>query len=86
MGKDGRKQSNMFGKLACACACVSTSNFQLYKRNINKTEVEMNVGALQPRRFQNEKQNCTDERSQGGEGCRCSLWVYWLVVFLCLFI
>ena len=46
----------------CVCVCVLQIVYLTFQEKCNKTEVEMNVGALQPRRFQNEKQNCTDKR------------------------
>lgn len=85
IGKDERKQSNTFGKLyllvcVCACGCVHVYVcvcllpivYLTFQEKCNKTEVEMNVGALQPRRFQNEKQNCTDKRGvqKKERGCR----------------
>lgn len=83
IGKDERKQRNTFGKLdllvcvcmwMCArvCVCLLPIVYLTFQEKCNKTEVEMNVGALQPRRFQNEKQNCTDKRGvqKKERGCR----------------
>ena len=107
IGKDERKQSNTFGKLyllgcvcvhvyvctcVCVCVCLLSIFYLTFQEKCNKTEVEMNVGALQPRRFQNEKQKLHwQERSpKGGGGMQTySLWIYisWLVVFcICLFV
>lgn len=58
--------------MCVCCVCLLPIVYLTFQEKCNKTEVEMNVGALQPRRFQNEKQNCTDKRGvqKKERGCR----------------